>query len=124
MTDASVHDSRVLDLVLDPDNAGSRVWAESAYRSEETEEWLAEQDYRSRVHHRAWRNRPLNARQRDQNRTRSRIRARVEHVFGHQVQAMGMKVIRTIGHRRAKTKIMLNNLVYNMSRYRFLVSQA
>ena len=124
VTDASVHDSRVLDLVLDPDNAGSQVWADSAYRSAETEEWLAEQDYRSRVHHRAWRNRPLNARQRDQNRTRSKIRARVEHVFGHQVQAMGMKVIRTIGHRRVRTKIMLNNLVYNMSRYRFLVSQA
>ncbi len=124
VTEASVDDARVMDLVLDPDHAGSQVWADSAYRSAATEDWLREQDSRSRVHHRAWRNRPRNARPRAQNRTRSKIRARVEPVFGHPVQALGMKGIRTIGPRRVRTKIMRNNRVYHLSRYRFLVSPA
>ncbi len=35
VTDAAVHDSRVVDDILDPDNTASDVWADSAYRSAE-----------------------------------------------------------------------------------------
>lgn len=124
VTDASVHDSQAMDQVLDADNEGMDVWADSAYRSEETEQWLSEQGYRSRIHHRAYRNRPLKARQQQQNNTRSKVRARVEHVFGHQVTAMSSTIIRNIGKQRVATRIMLNNLVYNLSRYRYLISVA
>lgn len=51
------------------------------------------------------------------NRLRSTIRARVEHVFGFQHNSMGGKLIRTIGLARAKTKIALMNLTYNIMRY-------
>jgi hypothetical protein len=44
----------------------------------------------------------------------------VEHVFGHQHTSMGGKIVRTIGLVRAKAKIGLMNLVYNMSRFAFL----
>ena len=47
-------------------------------------------------------------------RPRSKIRARVEHVFGHQVTAMGGKLVRTIGIARARVKIGMQNLTYNM----------
>lgn len=50
------------------------------------------------------------------NKSRSRIRARVEHVFGHQVTAMKQTILRTIGQARAEVKIGLANLAYNMSR--------
>ena len=43
------------------------------------------------------------------------MRARVEHVFGAQA-AMGGHLVRTIGLQRAKVKIGLMNLVYNMMR--------
>jgi hypothetical protein len=43
------------------------------------------------------------------------VRARVEHVFGAQA-AMGGHLVRTIGLQRAKVKIGLMNLVYNMLR--------
>jgi len=46
---------------------------------------------------------------------KSKIRSKVEHIFSHQKQRMGM-VIRTIGLERAKTKIGLVNLAYNMRR--------
>ena len=47
---------------------------------------------------------------------RSKVRARVEHVFGHQENSMGGKVVRTIGMARAKFKIGMMNLGYNISR--------
>jgi IS5 family transposase len=37
ITDASVHDSRELDNILDPNNACQDVWADSADRSAEQE---------------------------------------------------------------------------------------
>ena len=115
-TDASVHDSQKLDDVLDKSNTGSAVWADSAYRSAEIEAKLEAKGYKSRVHRRAARNHPLSERQKAANTTRSRVRARVEHVFGHQENSMGRKIVRTIGMARARVKIGMMNLVYNMRR--------
>ncbi|MDH3504114.1 MAG: hypothetical protein OEZ41_00955 [Nitrospirota bacterium] len=50
------------------------------------------------------------------NRCRSRIRAHVEHVFGHQVTAMGGKLIRTVWLVQASLKIGRKNLTYNFQR--------
>jgi IS5 family transposase len=115
-TDACVHDSQKLDDVLDRSNTGKEVWADSAYRSAEIEARLEAKGYKSRVHARAARNRPLSQRQQAANTTRSRVRARVEHVFGHQENSMGGKIVRTIGMARARVKIAMMNLVYNMQR--------
>jgi IS5 family transposase len=115
-TDASVHDSQKLDDVLDQSNTGKDVWADSAYRSAESEAKLEANGYKSRVHTRAARNRPLSQRAKAANTTRSRVRARVEHVFGHQHTSMGGKIVRTIGMARAAAKIGMMNLVYNMQR--------
>ncbi|MGF1607747.1 MAG: IS5/IS1182 family transposase, partial [Rhodothalassiaceae bacterium] len=46
---------------------------------------------------------------------RSKVRAFVEHVFADQKHRMGLK-IRTIGIDRAKIKIGLCNIAYNMRR--------
>ena len=115
-TDASVHDSQKLDEVLDKSNTGNEVWADSAYRSAKTEAGLKAKGYKSRIHRRAARNRPLSQRQQSANTTRSRVRARVEHVFGHQHNSMGGKIVRTIGMLRARFKIGMMNLAYNMRR--------
>ena len=42
VTDAAVHDSQVVEDILDPDNTASDVWADSAYRSAEIEAKLKE----------------------------------------------------------------------------------
>lgn len=117
VTDAARHDSIEFDAVLDPANTGSKVWADSAYRSAQTEANLAARGYKSCIHRRGARNHPLTAREQQGNATRSRVRARVEHVFGHQANAMGGKLVRTIGLVRAKMKIGMQNLTYNMSRF-------
>jgi transposase, IS5 family len=120
VTDAARHDSQELEALLDPDNTASDVWADSAYRSAEIEAKLAERGRKSHIHRRAARNRPLTAREQQGNTTRSRVRARVEHVFGDQAHAMGGKLVRTIGLVRAKAKIGMQNLAYNMRRFAYL----
>jgi transposase, IS5 family len=115
-SDAAVHDSQKLDELLDKSNTSAEVWADSAYLSAEIEAKLKAKGYKSRVHRRALRNRPLSERQQAANTARSRVRARVEHVFADQENAMGGKIVRTIGMARACVKIGMMNLVYNMRR--------
>ncbi len=55
-------------------------------------------------------------RQKSANTTRSKVRTRVEHVFGHQQSSMGGKIVRTIGIARARFKIGMTNLGYNIRR--------
>ena len=49
------------------------------------------------------------------NNTKSKVRSRVEHVFAEQKARMGL-FVRTIGIARAKTRIGMVNLAYNMRR--------
>ncbi|MBB4268289.1 IS5 family transposase [Roseospira visakhapatnamensis] len=116
VTDAAVHDSQVMEVVLDDTNTASEVWADSAYRSAETEEKLADRGLRSRIHRKAHRNRPLGEHEKKGNRTRSKVRARVEHIFGAQTNDMGGTLVRSIGLVRAKARIGLKTLAYNMRR--------
>jgi IS5 family transposase len=116
VTTASVHDSREFEGLLDTTNTSRDVFADSAYRSAETEAKLKRQGYRSRIHNRGARGAPLTEHQQKTNRNKSKTRARVEHVFGAQEMAQGGRQVRTIGIERAATKIGLQNLVYNIRR--------
>jgi IS5 family transposase len=120
VTDAARHDSQEFEAVLDATNTARDVWADSAYRSEATEAKLKELRYRSRIHKKGRRNKKLTKREQATNKTASKARSRVEHVFGHFVSSMGGKLVRTIGMVRAKAKIGLRNLTYNMQRFTFL----
>lgn len=115
VTDASVHDSKVFEELLDADNSSAAVWADSAYRSEEKERRLAELGYRSHVQRKGKRGTPLSPRALQGNHTRSKVRSRVEHVFGAQSN-LRRKAIRSIGIVRARTEIGMMNIVYNMRR--------
>jgi len=123
VTPASVHDSQELEKILDKDNTGSGVWADSAYRSEAAEKLLKKRKLKSYIHRKAHRNTPLSKFQNSRNTEKSRIRARVEHVFGWMENKIG-SLIRCIGQPRAATRIGMMNLVYNMNRYRYLRSIA
>ena len=116
VTDASVYDSQTLDGLLNTANTSRDVYADSAYRSAEIEAKLRGRGLKSRIHRRGARNRPLSGAQMAANTMRSNVRARVEHVFGHQENSMGRKVVRNIGMARAKFKIGMMNLGYNISR--------
>lgn len=122
-TSAEVHDSQMLEKILDPANTNASVYADSAYSSEKIEQRLDYLWYKSRICRKGSRNGPLTEREQEQNRRKSRVRARVEHVFA-QIEAMYGGVIRCIGRLRAAAKIGLLNLVYNMKRFAYLESHA
>ena len=116
VTDASRHDGHWLRQgLLDPTNTGAGVWADTAYRSQQNETFLERHGFISHIHRRRRPGRPLPAHIRRGNATRSRERAPVEHVFAVQKQAMGL-MIRTIGLARARTRIGMANLAYNLRR--------
>jgi len=116
VTDAAVHDSQPLDELLSEGNTSADVFADSAYRSAEIEAKLEARGLRSRIHRRATRKHPLSDVQTRANRAKSRIRARIEHVFGAQQSTSGGRIVRTIGIVRARAKIGLQNLAYNIRR--------
>lgn len=116
VSDAAMHDSKAVDHLLMQGNTGAGVWADSAYRSEEMETKLRSLKLRSHIHRKGKRGKPLTEQAKGSNRTKSTVRVRVEHIFGAQVNDMGGTLVRTIGVVRARAKIGMKNLVYNMRR--------
>lgn len=116
VTDASVHDSQVVDDILTDSDAGQPLWADCAYIGEEAETIYKKKKVIVMVHEKGRRNKPLTKNQKISNKQKSRIRARVEHIFGFIENSMKKSFIRTIGIVRAETKVGLMNLTYNLCR--------
>ncbi len=115
VTHAAAHDGGQLPELLDRDAFDSRVRADTAYRSAANERAIGKAGRRSMIHFRRPRGRPMPGPHRRANRARSRVRAAVEHVFAEHKARMGL-VVRTVGLARARVKIGLANLAYNMRR--------
>jgi IS5 family transposase len=120
VTDASVHDSReIVGLV---DEKDKEIFADSAYVGEALHVEIQEKNPRVKlqINEKGYRNRPLTEEQKASNKEKSKVRARVEHIFGHMANSMEGLFIRCIGIRRARCAIALKNLAYNLSRYAYL----
>jgi len=115
VTSSEVHDSQVFEEIL-ADNTSQDVWADSAYRSEEIEMSLSAMGYRSHVHKKGTKKKPLTEKEKQANKKKSRIRVRVEHVFGSITNEQAGLVSRVIGLARTTIKIGMMNIVYNMRR--------
>lgn len=118
-THAAAHDGARLEEVLDRTNTASDVWADTAYRSAKNEAMLARRGFVSRIHRKKPPGRPMPERMRIANAQKSKVRSAVEHVFAHQKGPMGL-IVRTIGIARAKLKIGMVNLAYNIRRFVWL----
>ena len=122
VTPANDHDSQLVETLLDEEqDAGQEIHADAAYIGEPIRQILCKNNVKDRRHKKAMKNVPLSKYQKRQNRYKSRIRARVEHVFG----AMSMKMmdirVRTIGRVRATFVIGMRNIIYNMFRFDYLM---
>ena len=121
VTEASVHDSQCFHILLDAKDKD--VWADSAYTGEDLLQDIFE-DYPNitmHINEKGYKNKPLTDSQKENNRKKSVVRARVEHIFGHMTQAMGGMFIRCIGINRAIREIAMKNLAYNLQRYAYLM---
>lgn len=95
VTAANVHDSQVLEDLLHGEE--TRVWGDSAYAGQQ--DVLAEhaplaQDY---THAKGGRNRPLTDEAKRKNRTKSGVRAKVEHIFRVLKRQFGFTKVRYRG---------------------------
>jgi IS5 family transposase len=117
VTDASVHDSQTLDDLLTEKDKEQDLYADSAYTGEDQDKIIKKYEMKSKVHEKGYRNRPLTDEQKTSNTKKSKIRARVEHVFGFMEQSMKGLVLKSVGIVRATGIIGLINLTYNLFRY-------
>ena len=60
---------------------------------------------------------PLTEEQKKMNKMKSKVRCRIEHVFGAMKSRCRDEVLRSIGFARARFWIGIQNLVYNLSRF-------
>jgi len=117
---ASLHDSQKIEELINRDD--KRLYADSAYRSQKIESYLWLKHCKSFVHEKAYRSRPLDYAQERANSIKSKIRVRVEHVFGQMTNSMHKGLdLKAIGKERIESTIGLLNLTYNLFRYEQLV---
>ena len=117
VTDASVNDSQALDDLLEEKNKDQKLHADSAYTGEEQEKSIAKYEIKNNVHEKGYRKKPLTQEQKANNTKKSKIRARVEYVFGFMEQSMNGLALKSLGIIRATGIIGLINLTYNLFRY-------
>lgn len=117
VTNAAVHDSqRSVNLL---DERDKNIYADSAYSSAEIGANLPE-GCNNCICEKGYRGHPLTEEQKEANRQKSKIRCRIEHIFGYMTGSMNGINIRSIGITRAWFNIGMLNLVYNFCRYKFL----
>lgn len=122
VTHAARHDGGQLGAVLDPSNTASGVWADTAYRSRANTALLRRRGLKAQFQRAKPRGRPMPRHITRGNARRARVRSRVEHVFAAEKRGMGL-VVRTIGLVRARAKITLANLAYNMRRLAWIAGR-
>lgn len=124
VTTASVHDSQVTWDLLEPSkDAGQELYADKAYDNDDTRKGLRLAKMKHRVLKSARRGKPLTDRQKRTNKARSRVRARVEHVFGAMDKQLCGLCVRCIGLARATFQVGLTNLCHNLLRTLTLLPQ-
>ncbi len=70
--------------------------------------------------HYGYKNRVKADAEKKENREKSKVRCRIEHLFGFMKNSMSGLAVRSIGLLRASFSIGLSNLIYNLFRYNYL----
>jgi len=104
VTGAATHDSEpYLDVMPEtPAFDEQEAYADSAYSGEKIDTKLKERGYKPQICEKGYRNKPLTEEQKASNREKSKVRCRIEHIFGSQKMRMGNEVLRSIGFARAR----------------------
>ena len=114
-TDASVHDSNVIETLVEERDKGQELYLDSGY--EGREDVVEQCGMKPVICERKHRNHPLTEEQKLSNRTKSKSRCRIEHIFGFIERSMHGSIVRSIGIKRAKGEVALTCLIYNVFRY-------
>lgn len=121
VTTASVADGDMAWELLDPQDKGQELHGDKGYDWAEVKRGVRKARMKCRILKQARRNTPLTERQKRINTERSRVRARVEHVFGSMNKQLHGLSVRCIGLVRATFRVGLTNLCYNILRSLYLI---
>lgn len=113
VTPANVHDSNEFENFFDEND--EVVYADSAYVGKKLPKHI-----KNEICEKGYRSKTLTVEQKENNRRKSKIRCRIEHVFGFMTVSMHGLTVRSVGLHRAAFNIGLTNLVYNLCRYSIL----
>ena len=116
VTDASVHDSQVVAPLLRKEYDGKGLFLDSGYFGAPVDEIIRKFNMVPFVCERATRGHPLSLEQKNRNRSISKVRVRIEHIFGFIENAMNGSTVRTIGIIRARAHAAMKVLCYNICR--------
>lgn len=117
-TSGNVHDSQELDKLLDASKTKAKtktcgkVYADSAYANQKNDQKLGQQN--NKFLHRAYRNKPLTDKQKQDNKQRSSIRYVVERIFGLLKQHHGLVKARYLGLKRNQARAQLIAISHNL----------
>lgn len=120
-TAANVHDSRALAWMLnEEEDAGRTLFADSAYSGKNLEELTRSFNVNPCFCEKGYANTPLTELQQKLNHLKSKIRCRIEHVFGYIETVFKGSFVRSIGLKRAAFHSWLTALAYNVFRRQVL----
>jgi len=117
VTTANIADKHAVDDLLDnEEDADQPLYGDSAYSDKELEELYVKKGIISKVNQKGYRNKKITQKQQKENRKQSRVRARVEHIFGFMANSMNGKFLKYRSFIRNQIAIGLMNLTYNLFR--------
>ena len=117
VTSANIAEKHAVDDLLDKkEDGGQPIYGDSAYSSEELEELYVKKGLISKVNRQGYRYKTITKKQQKQNRKQSKVRARVEHIFGFMANSMNGMFLKYRSFVRNQIGIGLMNLTYNLFR--------
>lgn len=115
---ANAHDSTIVPTAFfKAASPGAKAYGDSAYCKPQVLAKLAAAGIESRIHEQRLAGRQLSDEQKESNRIKSKVRARIEHRFGRMRTNLGGLAVRAIGLVRCRAAIGMLNLVYNLMEY-------
>ena len=121
VTPASVNDSPVLPELIKPQTEkGQEVYGDKGYTSDNNSVYLRANMMKDRILKKGVKGRPLTEEEEKNNAVLSKVRARVEHVFGFMENTMNGMRLRAKGLIRISFITGMMNLTYNIMRYEYL----
>lgn len=117
VTPANVPDYQVINRLLDEND--QELWADSGYCLKPVFDSIPSK-IKTHILEKNTKCHPLSEEQRKTNTEKSKVRVRVEHIFGFMKNSMNGIDLRSIGLKRAEFNIALSNLTYNLFRFEFL----
>lgn len=102
-----------MENLLEEKDRGQALYADSAYTVQNQEEMIKDKEMANQVCKKGHKNNPLSDLETAYNREKSRVRSRVEHIFGFMENSMNGMYLYNIGKKRIEGIVGLMNLTYN-----------